>query len=251
MSKETSDAIVIKTVDFSESSLILTLYTRNFGKIHGIAKGARRLKNPFESALDLLSQISVSFIRKNSDVLDLLTEAKLRSRFRPTMKNWRGLNAGYYLAELLDLTTADGDPDLELFDLASATLDAYQTGERTDDCRDRFEWGLLGILGQRPSVRECVSCGEPIRLEERAEANGRVSFGFLDGGAICSACRSKQGFQQVAALSAEALLRLESLDAGLPETPPAPTVRGEMRGMLDYYFCTLLGRKPRTQDSAK
>ena len=51
---EHSEAIVIRTIDFSETSLILTLFSREFGKVRGIAKGARQLKNSFDSALDLL-----------------------------------------------------------------------------------------------------------------------------------------------------------------------------------------------------
>ncbi|MFM7928683.1 MAG: DNA repair protein RecO, partial [Pirellula sp.] len=82
MSLEKTDAIVLKTVEWSETSLVVTLFTRDFGKISAIAKGARRLKSPFESALDLLSLSSVVFLKKSGESLDLLTEAKLLRRFR-------------------------------------------------------------------------------------------------------------------------------------------------------------------------
>ena len=253
MSMETSDALVIKTVDFSESSLILTLYTRSFGKIHGIAKGGRRLKNSFESALDLLTQISVSFIRKNSDALDLLTEAKLRRRFRPTAENLAGLSAAYYLAELLDLMTEAGEPSEAIYDLAAQTLDLLATGKRVEERFHRFEWGLLEESGDRPSTRFCVGCGAEVPLAEYAARGARLSFGFLDGGVICDACRKARGFQQVASVAAESLLWLDQLN---PEVdPPAWTEsqrnnKGEIRGLLNYYFCALLGRKPKTQDGA-
>lgn len=256
---ETSDAIVIRTVDFSESSLVLTLFTRNLGKIHGIAKGGRRLKNSFESALDLLAQINVSFIRKNGESLDLLTEAKLLARFRPTAANLSALNAGYYLAELLDLATADADPAPELYDLAAQTLDRYAAGGRIDSARQHFEWGLLDHLGEKPSLRRCVSCGEKVPLERMAEQKERVAFGFLDGGVICPACRNRHGFQQVASIAPESLLRLAELDRRLENgigretllAEPDEKIRGELRGLLDYYFCSVLGKKPRTQDAAR
>jgi DNA repair protein RecO (recombination protein O) len=54
---ENADAVVLRTVDFSETCLILTLFTRQFGKIEALAKGGRRLKSPFESALDILTRI--------------------------------------------------------------------------------------------------------------------------------------------------------------------------------------------------
>ena len=55
MSSEKASAIVIRAVEFSETSLVVTLFTREFGKLGALAKGARRLKGPFESALDLLA----------------------------------------------------------------------------------------------------------------------------------------------------------------------------------------------------
>lgn len=250
MSIESSDAIVIKTVDFSESSLILTLWTRSFGKIHGIAKGGKRLKNPFESALDLLAQISVSFIRKNSDALDLLTEAKLARRFLPTAEHLDGLYAGYYLAELLDAMTEDGYAQTELYDLAADSLAAFESEPRTAEYLCRFEWGLLTLSGQRPSTRFCVECGQELPLEALAAAGRRLSFGFLDGGVICDPCRRRRGFEQVASVSAQSVAWLDRLD--LKKAPPSFTdgekkVRGDIRGLLNYYFCCILGKKPKMQ----
>src|SRR5512143_2186053 len=98
MSSEKATAIVLRTVEFSETSLILTLFTREFGKVRGLAKGARRLKSAFESALDLLALCRIVFLRKSSDALDLLTEAKLLRRFRPAGRDLLSLYAGYYVA---------------------------------------------------------------------------------------------------------------------------------------------------------
>src|SRR6266513_5517661 len=99
MSSEKATALVLRVVEFSETSSILTIFTREFGKVRGLAKGARRPKGPFESALDLLCLCRIVFLRKSSDALDLLTEAKLERRFRP--RDLSSLYAGYYVAELL------------------------------------------------------------------------------------------------------------------------------------------------------
>ena len=96
------DALVLRTVDFSETSRIVTLYTRQFGKIEALAKGGRRLKSSFESSLDILAQNSVTFIQKRGDVLDLLTESKLIRRFRVHHANLAGTIGGCYVAELVN-----------------------------------------------------------------------------------------------------------------------------------------------------
>ena len=254
MPKVSSDAIVLRGVDFSESSLVLTLLTRDYGKIHAIAKGARRLKDPFESALDLLAQISVSFIRKSGEVLDLLTEAKLRARFRPERTTVRALYSAYYLAELLDLTTVDDDPVPELYDLAAETLDRYQRGDKTADAREYFEWNLLDQIGQKPSIRLCASCGERLGLERLAAAGNWILFSFLEGGVICPSCQARGSFTQTALFHPDVFLRLERLDAGEP-IPSIETVsrniQGGVRELFDLDFCHILSRRPKTQPLAR
>ena len=110
MSSEKSDAIVIRQVDFSETSKVVTLFTRDMGKISAMAKGARRLKGPFDAALDLLAVCRIVFLRKSASSLDLLTEAQLIKRFRPNDRDLTRHYGGYYVAELLDSLTEAGDP---------------------------------------------------------------------------------------------------------------------------------------------
>src|SRR5204863_4232737 len=94
-------AIVLRLVEFSETSLVTTLFTEDFGKVGALAKGARRPKSAFEGALDLLALVRILFLRKSSDSLDLLTEARLERRFRSAQRDLPRLYAGYYVAELL------------------------------------------------------------------------------------------------------------------------------------------------------
>ena len=124
MSSEKASALVLRVTEFSETSSIVTLFTREFGKVRGLAKGARRPKGAFESALDLLALCRIVFLRKSSDSLDLLTEAKLERRFRPPPGNLAALYAGYYVAELLNELTDVGDPHPDLFDAADRALAA-------------------------------------------------------------------------------------------------------------------------------
>src|SRR6478672_5481893 len=118
MPSEKSRTIVLKVIEFSETSCVVTLFTEDFGKVGALAKGARRPKGPFEGALDLLALVRIVFLRKSSDALDLLTEARLERRFRPNSGDLSSLYAAYYVAELLGELTDDYDPHPELFDAA-------------------------------------------------------------------------------------------------------------------------------------
>src|SRR6266478_2503624 len=122
MSAEKATALVLRTTDWSETSRIATLWTREFGKVRVLAKGGRRLKSNFESALDLLTLCRIVFLRKSSGSLDLLTEAQVVERFPKLRTNLPALYAGYYVAELLSEWTEDFDPHPTLFDEAVDAL---------------------------------------------------------------------------------------------------------------------------------
>ena len=241
MSAEKATVIVLRTVEFMESSLVLTLFTREFGKVRALAKGARRLKGPFESALDLLALCRIVFLRKSSEALDLVTESKLLRRFRAAGRDLSSLYAGYYVAELLNELTDDYDPHPELFDLADESLAALSGGEPVAKRVLRFELVALRLLGHVPSLDTCVDCGA------RVPMTGRVAFGQLDGGVLCPKCRG--GKQQLASASAGVLRVMEQLadpvGQGWRRLKIDPRSRGELRGLLNHYVCNLLGRRPR------
>jgi DNA repair protein RecO (recombination protein O) len=241
MSAENATAIVLRVVEFSETSCVVTLLTREFGRIGALAKGARRAKNPFDSALDLLTLCRVVFLRKTSGGLELLTEARLERRFRPPAKDVARLYAGYYVAELLLSLTDDYDPHPELFDLADATLlELGHTRLAASGIVLRFELLALRLLGHLPSLDNCVQCGKPIA------PTGRVAFGQLAGGVLCDGCRV--GKRQVVSVSGPALAAMKTFAAENDrrwEAAELGRVRGEVRGVVGHYLNNLLGRRPR------
>jgi DNA repair protein RecO (recombination protein O) len=249
MATEKATALVLRFIEFSETSAVVSLFTREFGKVQALAKGARRPKGPFESALDLLGVCRIVFLRKSSEALDLLTEAKLERRFRVENAGLRGLNAAYYVAELLRELTDDGDPHPELFDAADATLVALgrarnAPGHVLGEHVFRFELAALRLLGHMPSLDACAECGAEI------DGAARVPFGHLDGGVLCANCRT--GRRGVVSLSAAALAELKRIAAAAPTreadaefTEPPRSTRGELRGLLNHYFAHLVGRELR------
>lgn len=243
MASEKASGLVLRVIDFSETSCIVTIYTREFGKIHGLAKGGRKLKGPFESALDLLSLVRLVFLRKSSGALDLLTEAKLERRFRGRDRDLASIYAGYYIAELLNELTHDYDPHAELFDLANETLVELSTSGNLAAIVARFEMTALRLLGHMPSLAACAECGRTVEMV------GRMSFSQRSGGILCAQCRP--GKPQVVSVSAGVLRAMTVL-----ATPERNAWRrleldrktqGELRGVMNHYLSHLLGHEPRMQ----
>lgn len=250
MASEKSSAIVLRLVEFSETSLIVTLFTRDFGKVTALAKGARRPKGPFEAALDLLSLTRIVFLRKSSDVLDLLTEAKLDRRFRAAGRDLNRLYAGYYVAELLAELTDTHDPHPELFDAANEALLALDGKVSPSTTILWLELLALGQVGHAPSLEQCAACGREVEVGS-AESNERVPFGLLAGGLLCPDCRS--GHRQVVSVSVAAIYTLRVFSAATSAGQdwqdlniPAGE-RGELRGLLNNYLNHLTGHRLRLQ----
>lgn len=243
MPSEKTQAIVLRVVDFSETSCIVTLFTRDFGKIGALAKGARRPKSPFESALDVLAVCRIVFLHKSSDSLDLLTEAKLERRFRAAQKNLAGLYAGYYVAELLRELTDTGDPHPELYAAADTTLQQIDRDGPVGALVLRFELNALRVLGHLPALGACAACGRGVE----ATRNGRVPFGIRAGGVLCPLCRPGQRHViSVTRGALEALRQLADVSTGWETATTVDTaVGGELRGVLNQYLVNLLGHQMR------
>ena len=236
-----SHALVVRTVEVFETSLVVTLFTRELGKVSALAKGGRRLKGPFSGGLDLLGVSDIVLLHKASEALDLLTEASPIERFTSFRRDLAALFAGYYVAELLTELTDFHDPHPKLFDAAVVTL--RHLGE--PDLRDlrllRFELACLRELGLMPTLDECAHCGMPI------EASGdSFAFGLATGGVLCPACRPGQ--PHVATLSGRTLDALRTLAApgsswrGLDTGPAALS---PVRATLGAIVSHLMGHRPR------
>ena len=238
MSIERAEGLVVRGVDWSETSRIATLFTREFGKIRVLAKGGRRLSSNFEIALDLLGVCDIVFIRKAHGGLDLLTEARVSERFSTLRKDLHSLYAGYYLAELLADGTQDYDPHPELFDVALTSLRSLTPGVDPLPVVSRFELVWLVELGYTPRLDACASCGTD---GPTAMPNGRYLVGPTAGGWLCPNCRQAGG--DARSISAEAFEAFRGMVTGTVELPG--DLRIELRPLLGMMVCVVLGRRPK------
>ena len=243
MAAEQSTAIVLRAIEFSETSLIVTLLTRDLGRISAIAKGARRPKGPFEGALDLLAVCRVVVLKKASDNLDILTEAKLHRRFRGGERSLPRLYAGYYVAEMLRLLTENHDPHQDVYDLTITTLDQIDGNGNIAQALLFFDTQILRMLGHAPGTDRCTDCGGEVTKMPH------VTFSLLAGGIVCQKCRSKQ--HQTISVRSIVIETIRRLQDSKQTSPPsiAEDIYGETRAVMNRYVQTVVGRIPRMQAS--
>jgi len=229
---EATEGIVLRVHEFSETSCIVWWFTREFGRIDTLAKGARRKRNPFEGAIDLLARSRLVFLRKSSDALDLLTEARLERMFRAGRRDLDRLQCGYHVLELLNRFFDRYDPHAEFYDRMIRTVDRIENGADLPKIVTRFELDLLHAIGTSPSWDRCVDCGTKVADERR------FSFSTIDSGVVCGRCRA--GRRQIVSVRAGVVRYLQRLEKDPDESPWSGAIEsedlhggwGEVRGLM-------------------
>jgi len=235
-------ALVVRTVDVFETSLVATLFTRELGKVAGLAKGGRRLKSPFQGGLDLLGVSDIVLLPKASESLDLLTEAAPVERFPCLRRDLAALYAGYYIAELLTELTDYHDPHPKLFDAARITLRHLDEPGLRPRRVLRFELACLREIGLMPTLDRCSQCGEPLATAESES----VAFGTATGGVLCPACRPGQPHvMEASRRTIESVRALASPGNEWREREMLGSELAVVRQTVGAVVSHVLGRRPR------
>lgn len=163
MKSLTAEAIVVGMMDYRETDRIVHLYTREHGRISGLARGARKSVKRFGGVFELFARISVNFLPADSLVVIRSAEAvTIYPGIRTSLD--RIASAGY-AAELVSALTAEKQPNKRLFRLLCAYLEQLDNSPAVPSDRHFFEINLLNILGYRPPLDSCTRCGGAFSAE--------------------------------------------------------------------------------------
>ena len=237
-------AICIRAVDYSETSQVVTFFTRAAGKIGAIAKGSKRPKSAFDGPIEILSYGEIVFSDSTREKLVTLTEFEQQ----PTQYDIDlfSLNCFLFAAELVDKFTNDYDPHPQLFDSFLQFL--RNTNEyRVSSIEHRdtisllilFQLTLLKEVGLQPILNACVNC--KTQYEHRASSiEHRVYFSSSANGLVCRDCEA--GFPDRIRISAKAADCLSDLK--LLADADGKTLN-EIEKILIYHFTELLHYRPK------
>lgn len=176
-----TEAIVLKSQRQGETSKILTLYTRAFGKIKIMAKGARSCKSRFGGSLELLNYISIIFYEKETRELQFLSQADIIETFPGINKNLEKTALAMIACELVNRLEIGVAPNPLLFKLLLETLRGINdSNEKPFNCLRAFQVRLFKILGFKPNLNYCLYC--------KSQKEGEVIFDIVRGGYVCEFC---------------------------------------------------------------
>jgi len=193
MPEHTSSAIIIDLRDYGEADRIVTAYTRDAGKITGIAKSAKKSQKRFGAALDLFASVVMSFFVKETSGLVRIDQCRLVQAFPGIQEDITRMSYGSYMAELTKEMSAEGVSHPEVFDGLNMFLSLLDKAGPREDYLRMFEMRLIAAAGFRPVLTACCRC--------RREWLKGETFRFSNsmGGVVCPACSAAQ--QQTRPLS--------------------------------------------------
>ncbi len=158
-----TEAFILRQSPFRDSSKMVTFFTRDFGKIRCIAKGARRLKNGFGASLEIFSHCDIIYYHKDQRELQTLAKSEILHYFSLCRLNLHKTACLDLIVEIVDRVHLDRDRNISYFDLLHQIF--YQM-EQTDHNHFKmlsyFILKTLDLLGYRPTFSSCVRCREAL-----------------------------------------------------------------------------------------
>jgi DNA repair protein RecO (recombination protein O) len=228
------EGVVLRHADWGETDRLLTLYTRERGKVRAIAKGARKIRSRKAGHLEPFTRVTLQLARSHD--LPIVTQADTLDAYLPIHENLVKTSQAAYIVELLDRFTYEDDT--ENYGIFRLLTDVLSRLEKEPDpwlAIRYYEVRLLDLLGYRPHWFECANCGREIKAEDQY-------FSAARGGVLCPGCG--RGLPGVWPISVEALKYLRhfqrSTYSEAQRAHPTPTVQAEVESLLQRYVTYLL-----------
>ncbi len=174
--------IVIHSFDYGESDRIVTFFTTEYGKIKGIAKGARRSRRRFSNSLDLFCHVRILFFEKEDRSLTRIDQSDVVEFFPALSGDISKMGYGSYFIELVDAMTGEREAHRDVFNLLRVFLSTINSMEPMEEMLRIFEIRLLSLLGYRPNLASCTRCRSPF------DRLGKIYFVSDRGGIFCDRC---------------------------------------------------------------
>lgn len=244
MAEELRDrAIVLGVVDYEEKDRIVTLLTREGGKLGAFARGARASKKRFAGALSPFTLLSVRLQPRRGELFHLAS-CVVEEAFLGLRDSLEAISLAGYAAELCRELCKEREPHPLLFDRLRAHLAVLASEPPRPEDRLAFELGAIGEAGLMPRLDACARCG--------GEVDGpRVPFSPGEGGLLCGACATRSA-GETPKLSAAALDLLRRLQPGSADAVREPVssygdqALRESRLAIRVYLRHILGKELRS-----
>ncbi|KZZ85970.1 MULTISPECIES: DNA repair protein RecO [Bacillaceae] len=191
------EGIIIRSSNYGENNKIVTIYTRELGKVGVMARGAKKPNSRLAAMTQLFTY--GTFLFQKSSGLGSLQQAETLSSMRSIREDLFMTAYASYMAELLDKGTDSLERNPFLFELFLQMFQHLDEGQDPDILLRMFELKMLPVLGVTPHLNGCVNCGS---------TDGTFHFSIREAGFLCHRCFEKDPYRLVVSQGTVRLLRL-------------------------------------------
>ena len=243
MQEERTRAIVLRTRVHGESDKIVTFLTQDWGKITGIAKGAKRSRRRFVNVLEPFTHIHLRFRPNRSDGLAFILGCECVQAFRRPSQDLQRFAFASYMVELTDVMVAGREAGQEIYALLLHSLTSLEESATLPALfLSAFELRLLVEVGYAPNMRACYVCGTSMATRTTDEL--ALLFSPRLSGLLCPQCDTQGG--ATFRLSPETLMLLQTwlLSEHIPYvfSDVSPRVYQETRSLVSRLLAQHLPR---------
>lgn len=224
---EKCEGIVIRRSDYGENNKIITIYTREFGKIAVMARGASKPNSRLASVTQLFTY--GYFLFSPSSGLGSLQQGEMIDSMRTIREDIVATAYASYVVELLDRSIDDKKPNPYLFELLYQTLHYIDEEYDAEILKFIFEMKMLPLNGIHPILNQCASC---------AETEGEYAFSLRHAGLLCHRCFHKDPYHYKVSQATIKLLRVfYFLDLSrLGNISVKDATRAELNRIIEAYY---------------
>jgi DNA repair protein RecO (recombination protein O) len=234
------DALILRHQRWGEADRLLTIFTREYGKLRIVAKGARKTTSRKGGHLEPFMRTALQLAQGRD--LWIVTQAEMINAFLPMRDDLQRMGFASYVIELLDKFTYEDGSNPQLYKLAVETLERLCTTDSVFVVLRYYEMRVLDIMGYRPQLFQCIGCQEEIKAEDQY-------FSALVGGVICPHCGHK--YEDVRKISMGALKYLRHFQRSTYQealaAAPGEGVVQEVEKIMQWYLTYLLERAINSQ----
>jgi DNA repair protein RecO (recombination protein O) len=178
-----TEGIVLKSMEYEEADKIVTIFTKDYGKITAIGKGVRKTKSKFGSSLEILTHSIFLFYKGRN--IDIVSQTEILESFFSTSKQVIKFAFAANCVEVVNKLTEEREMNIGLFNLLKEVLHYLRESNDPKLLTLSFKWQTMSILGYRPSLDHCCRCNKGV--EEQKE----MYFNIKEGGLVCNNCLIK------------------------------------------------------------
>lgn len=221
------EGIVIRRTDYGETHKIITIYTREFGKIGAIARGASKPNSRLASVTQLFCY--GYFVVSSSKGLGSLQQGEMIDSMRFIREDLYATAYASYIIELLDRSIEDKTPNPFLFELLYQTLHYINEEYDPEILKFIFEMKMLPVNGIHPILNQCAVCGH---------TEGEFSFSLREQGFICHRCLDKDPHHlKISTVTVKLLRVFYYFDLSrLGKISVKPETKKEVQKIIDAYY---------------